>query len=188
MHKAVLVILSFCWIALFSALSVVALTAASDGIGAAQQAMPAATPFLGIGPLASQPLMGGLSLGSAMVTALFAWMLLTALIVEDTASQGAVNPIELAHGGAFGIVGVIFLASLLDSTILIIASSGMLLASLVLSLTLSRMAPQPGPTLAPRHVRDRAIEAAHLYSVNPRQEAEILPFPLRGESVARGGR
>lgn len=188
MYTTVKVVVSLCWIAVFGALAVVTLVAAVDGIAAAREAMSWAAPFFGIGPLASQPFMGGLSLGSALVTALFAWTMLTALMVEDSGSRGAGNPAELAHGGGFGIGGVIFLTALLDSPTPVKAAAGLLVATLVLSLVLSRMQPEPRQqTLAPREVRDRAIEAAHVYSVEMRQEsAEIVPFPLRGE-FARWG-
>lgn len=187
MHRTVKVVLSLGWIAVFGALAVVTLVAAVDGIAAARAAMPFATPLLGIEPLASQPMMGGLSLGSALVTALFAWMMLTALIVEGDHSRGAGNPAELAHGGAFGIGGVIFLTTILGSSITLMAGSALLVAAMILSLKLSRMAPVQGPSLAPRSVRDRAIEAAHMYSADRRrQSAEIVPFPVRGEFAREG--
>ncbi|MEX0956629.1 MAG: hypothetical protein WDZ83_15640 [Rhizobiaceae bacterium] len=187
MHRTVKVILSLSWIAVFGALAVVTLVAAVDGIAAARAAMPFAVPFFGIEPLASQSMMGGLSLGSALVTALFAWMMLTALMVEGDHSRGAGNPAELAHGGAFGIGGVIFLTTILGSSILLMVASGLLVAAMVLSLMLSRMALEPEQTLAPRSVRDRAIEAAHIYSVDMRrQSAEIVPFPVRGEFAREG--
>jgi hypothetical protein len=187
MHRTVKVVLSLSWIAVFGVLAVVTLVAAVDGIAAARAAMPFATPLLGVEALANQPMMGGLSLGSALVTALFAWMMLTALMVEGDHSRGAGNPAELAHGGAFGIGGVIFLTTMLGSSVPLMAGSGLLLAVMVLSLMLSRMAPEQGQTLAPRSVRDRAIEAAHIYSVDMRrQSAEIVPFPLRGEFAREG--
>lgn len=181
MHRAVKVILSLGWIAVFGALAVVTLVAAVDGIAAAGEAMPFAVPLLAIEPLASQPAMGGLSLGSALVTALFSWMLLTTLIVEDNPSRGADNPVELAHGGAFGIGGLVFLTTILASSFPLMAGSGLIVSALVLSLLLSRVAPETKPASAPRWVRDRAIEAAHTYSVDMRQHsAEIVHFPLPG--------
>jgi hypothetical protein len=191
MHKTVLVILSLCWIAVFGVLAVITLTAAVDGVGPAREAMPVAAPLFGIGPLATPALMGGLSLGSAMVATMFSWMLLSALLVEDTAERGMESPVDLAHGGALGIAGVIFLTTILDTSIIVMAGSGLVLASLVLSLMLSRATPPPRPTYAPRHVRDRAIEAAHIYSTyatNLTRSADIVPFPQRGDFNARGGR
>ncbi len=197
MYRTVKVTLSLCWTAVFGALAVVSLITAVDGIEAARAAMPFAFPLLNIDPLATQPLMGGLSLGSAMVTALFSWMLLTALLVEeDYTSSAATNPVELAHGGAFGIAGVIFLTTILDASIPLALGSGLVIAALVVSLMLARAVPEPRPVYAPREVRDRAIEAAHVYSTDMRQQvysmdvkqqsAEIVAFPLRGE-FARGG-
>jgi hypothetical protein len=188
MHRTVKVILSAGWIAVFGVLAMVTLVAAVDGVAAARAAMPFAVPLLGIEPLATQPMMGGLALGSALVTALFAWMMLTTLIAHDNASRGADNPVELAHGGAFGIAGVIFLTTILESSALLMAGSGLTLGALVLSLLLSRIAPEPKPTHAPLWVRDRAIEAAHVYSIDMRQHsAEIVPFPLQS-GFAREGR
>ena len=194
MNKTVKVVLSLSWAAIFGALAVVALVAAVDGIAAAREAMPFAVPLLGIGSLASQQMMGGLSVGAAVAAALFAWMMLTTLIVEDQGSRRIDDPVELAHGGACGIGGVIFLAAILDTSLPPIIGGGLLMAALVASLLLSRMVPEHGQTLAPRSVRDRAIEAAHIYSVDMRQQsanalmqsAEVVPFPLRGE-FARGG-
>ncbi len=193
MHRTVKVVLSLCWAAVFGALAMVTMTAAVDGIAAAREAMPFAIPLLGIDPLASQQMMGGISLGAAIVTSLFAWMLVTALLVEDQGGRGAGNPVEIAHGGAFGMVGIVMLATMLDASLLLTTGSALLAAALVVSLMLSRMVPEPGPTLAPRSVRDRAIEAAHVYSVDMRQQSaellrtsgEVVPFPLRGE-FARG--
>jgi hypothetical protein len=191
MHRTVKVVLSLSWIAVFGALAVVTLVAAVDGIAAARAAMPFAMPLFGIEPLANQPMMGGLSLGAALVTALYAWMMLTALMAEGDHSRGAGNPADLAHGGALAIGGVVFLTTLLGSSIPLMALSGLLLAAMVLSLMLSRMEPEEGQTLAPRSVRDRAIEAARVYSLysadTRRHSAEIVPFPLRGE-FAREGR
>ncbi|WP_127523117.1 hypothetical protein [Mesorhizobium sp. Z1-4] len=187
MHKAVKIALSTCWIAVFGTLAIIAMVAATDGLDVARAAVPFAVPLLGIEPLASEPMMGGLSLGSAIVTSLFLWMLLTALIGDDDWSRGIDNPSELAHGGAFGIGGVIFLATVLDASVPIMISCGLLVAALVISLLLSRIGPEPKQTLAPREVRDRAIEAAHVYSVEFKQpSAEIVHFPMRGE-FARGG-
>jgi len=187
MHKAAKIALSACWIAVFGTLAIIAMVAATDGLEAARVAIPFAVPLLGIVPLASEPLMGGLSLGSAIVTSLFLWMLLAVVLGDDDWSRGLDNPSELAHGGAFGIGGVIFMATLLDASAPIIMSSAMLMAALVISLMLSRIAPEPKQTLAPREVRDRAIEAAHVYSVEFKPpSAEIVHFPLRGE-YARGG-
>jgi hypothetical protein len=189
MHKTAAVILALCWATIFGALAIVTLVAAVDGIGAAREAIPLATPLFGIEPLASKPMMAGLSLGSSLVTALFAWMMLTVMLVEDTGSRGTQNPVDLAHGGAFAIAGVLFLATILDASALLIAGTGLLLAALVLSLMLARAIPRAGPMLAPRFVRDRAIEAAHIYSTystDMTRSADVLPFPLRGE-FARGG-
>lgn len=187
MHRAAKIALSTCWVAVFGTLALVAMVAATDGIEPARTAIPLAIPLLGITPLASEPMMGGLSLGSAIVTSLFLWMLLTALITDDDWARGIDNPVELAHGGAFGIGGVIFMATMLDASIPIMISCGLLMAALVISLMLSRIGPEPKQTLAPREVRDRAIEAAHVYSVEFKQpSAEIVTFPMRGE-FARGG-
>ncbi|MBO6716644.1 MAG: hypothetical protein JJ913_01670 [Rhizobiaceae bacterium] len=191
MHKTVLVILSSCWIAIFGALAVVTLIAAVDGAAAAREAMPVATPLLGIGPLATPAMMGGLSLGSAVVAALFSWMLLTALLVEDTATTTLESPVDLAHGGALGIGIVVFMTTILDTAPILMAGSALLLVAMTASLMLARSAPPAKPTLAPRHVRDRAIEAAHLYSTYAApmtRSADVVPFPIQGGNAGGGAR
>jgi hypothetical protein len=108
MRRLAVATLSFAWMAFFAFWSGLSLLAAEDGVGAAAAA-------LGLSPemldgIASRPALGGFCFGAAVVAALFATVLVSALLnTQKELRQGAMIA-DMGFGGAFGLAVIAFLA------------------------------------------------------------------------------
>lgn len=163
MKRTAAILTALGWTAVFTLVSIFALFGAEDGAASAMErfGLPFAAPAFGSIP--EQALMGGLCFGAAAVAALFATVALShTLSPEEGASQTRYLN-EIAHGGAFGVAGLISLTVALGGGGAALACALAWLALLVGSLVWLRTAladPLPVPLEAPVVARRMAEQAA----------------------------
>ncbi len=163
MKRSAAILMSLGWTAVFGLVAAFALFAAEDG--AARAIALFALPIDGraVETLPGRAVMGGLCFGATAVAALFATAALAnALSGRDNRSYARLI-VEMAHGGGFGIAGLIVLTVALAASGTVLAASLAALAAMVASLLFQRHALAdivPAPAAAPVVARQMAMAAA----------------------------
>lgn len=163
MKQAAAILTTLGWTALFALVAAFALFGAEDGAAAAIAAFGLPLDGHAVATLPGKAVMGGLCFGATMVAALFATV---SLSVALTAREGAAHSrflSEIAHGGAFGIAGLVVLTLALAGSGVMLGASLFCLALLVASLVGLRAAladPAPQPAAVPVVARHMAVAAA----------------------------
>jgi hypothetical protein len=163
MKRAAAILTSLGWTAVFGLAALFALFAAEDGAASAVLRFGLPYEFHAMGTLPGKAVMGGLCLGATMVAALYATVALSVLML---AREGAAHTrfiVEVAHGGAFGIAGLVVLFIALSGSGWMLAVALAVLALLVASLVMLRAAladAEEEPAQAPMVARQMAAAAA----------------------------
>lgn len=163
MKHAAALLTSLGWAAMFGLVAGFALFAAEDGTGAAIALFGLPLDAAAMETLPGKAVMGGLCFGATTVAALFATVALAIFMAGREPGTHVRFLVELAHGGAFGIAGLIVLSLALASGGWPLAAALAALALLVASLLGLRAAladPLPEPVPAPVVARQMAAAAA----------------------------
>jgi hypothetical protein len=163
MKQTGVILISLAWTALFGAVAGFALYAAEGGAALAIATFGLPLEGHAIETMPGKAVMGGLCFGATAVAALFATV---ALSVALTGREGAAHTrflAEIAHGGAFGIAGLVVLTLAMSANGLMLGAALGCLALLIASLVWLRAAladPVPEPMAPPVVARQMAVAAA----------------------------
>lgn len=161
MRLTAAILISLGWTAVFGLVAVFALFGAEAGAPAAP--LPLLLENLPLDNLSGRAVMGGLCFGATVVAALFATVALSVLLTGDDAASHTRFLAEIAHGGAFGIAGVVTALTAITGPGLVLGGVFAWLVLLVASLLALRAAladPAPAPLPAPEVARHMAVAAA----------------------------
>jgi hypothetical protein len=168
---------SLFWTAAFAGISGFALLAADRGPRNAIEMTGVPFEVADLATLADRPIFGGLSLGAAIVAALFATVIVSSVLNgRQHLRQGAFIA-DMAFGGAFGLVGVAMLALAIRMAFAPLGAFAAVLVAVVASFAAMRwaMRDEDGEVLAPMAVRRMALDAA--------ANANVIAFPIAVRTV-----
>lgn len=162
MRHIAAILTAACWTGVFALLAAFALFAAEDGAPATVAMFGVPMDTLAVASLPGRAVMGGLSFGACVVAALFATAGLSIAMLNGREKDFSRFLVELAHGGAFGIAGLVVLSIALASNGWMLATALGVLATLVASLVTMRAALSeiPPPVVDPNVLARRMAEAA----------------------------
>ena len=176
MRRLAAAALSLAWVAVFATLSVFALFAAEDGAGAAAAAFRLPLAPEEIAGIASRPAFAGLSLGAAVVAALFATVAVSSFLNTERASGQGTLIADMGFGGALGLSVLAFLATYIHSAHGLAATTLAVAGLLVVSLLVMRslLAVQQAAPVSPVTIRRMALGAAATIAANE----NVVRFPV----------
>jgi hypothetical protein len=180
MRRLAAATLSFAWMAVFAALSGVTLYAAEDGAGATVAAFHLPLSADAVEGMASRPALAGFCLGAAVVAALFATVLVSAVINAENDLRQGIFIADMAFGGASGLTLLALLATLMHPIYMLAAAAVVLAGLLVTSFFAMRAAlavRDVGASGSSSVVRQMALGAAA--SIN------VVRFPIERAAGVR---
>jgi len=181
MKRLTAALLSLAWTAFFAAVAWSCMLAAEDGIDATAAHFGLATAPETLASLATRPVMAGLCLGASVVAALFATVLVSAILnTEENIGQGRFVA-DMAFGGGFGLAGVtaaglLAHSSFLPTLVAVMAGGALLVTFFAMR---AAMAEREVVVIGPRPVPARWVAldaAAHI---------NVVRFPIERVAGAR---
>lgn len=179
MERLVAATISTFWAAVFALLSAVSLFAADRGAAVAAELFHL-PPAIDLAAYAGRPVFAGICFGAAIVSALFATVLVSSILnVRRQLAQGLLVA-DMAFGGAFGIAALVaaaFLVRAERAELGMLVLAGLLLAGSFRAVrwALRPLAPMPEPASA---LRKMAHDAA--------ANTNVVAFPLKATATMGG--
>lgn len=175
MERFIAAAVSLFWTATFAGMSGFALLAADRGPPAAVEAFGLPVAAADLATFADRPIFSGLSLGAAIVAALFATVIVSSVLNgRQHLRQGAFIA-DMAFGGALGLVGLAAIAFAIRLTFVPLSTCAVALTALASAFVAMRWAMRVEEAPAPIAVRRMALDAA--------ANANVIAFPMAARAA-----
>ena len=178
MRRTPTAIISIALSGLFAGLAALLLLAAEDGLATTLAALGLAVDAGKVDLMAGKPALGGLCLGAALVTAMYATAGVSALLDAVGRKSQDEMMLEIATGGGLGILAACGLGAWVASADMIAATAFALAVVVVAARSIVR---RPAPVAS--EIRIEPVPAPRSLAVEAARNANVVRFPM--ERAAR---